>query len=220
MSSWDFGTFEIRLVELDELTIPDTVPKGTRFQVAGRARIVSSRSTRTTHASATIILEWSADGRVWSGRTESKTDADGRFSFAARASGERWWRLKLPEQSGKTFCVPPYMLPFQIDTRAKSRISVDAGTAPIRRGRRLTVLGGVQYLDGDRWLGVAHAEVTVYFKARGGKDWSVVARARTDRQGRYEAAFRVLREGSWQVRFAGDDDRYQAATESNPLIVR
>ncbi len=218
--SWDFRTFEIRLVDLDELTIPETVPKGARFQVAGRACIVTLRHIRTIHAGAVIVLEWSADGRVWSGRTETTTDSEGRFSFSAKASGERWWRLRLPEQSGKAFCVPPYTLPFQIDMRVKTRISVDAGTAPVRRGRRLTVLGGVQYLDGDRWLGVAHAEVTVCFKTKGGKDWFVVARARTDRQGRYEAAFPVLREGFWQVRFAGDGDRYQTATESSPLSVR
>ena len=129
--TWDFRTFEIRLVGLDELTIPETVPKSARFQVAGRARIVSLRNIRTIHAGAIVILEWSADGRVWSGRTEAKTDSGGRFSFAAKASGERWWRLRLPEQSGKAFCVPPYTLPFQIDMRSKTRISVDAGTAPV-----------------------------------------------------------------------------------------
>lgn len=218
--SWDFRTFEIRLVGLDELTIPATVPKGARFQVAGRACIVSSRGSRTIHSGATIVLEWSADGRAWSGRTETKTDSHGRFSFAAKSSGEHWWRLRLPEQSGKAFCVPPYTLPFQIDSRAKTRISVDAGVAPVRRGRRLTVRGGVQYLDGDRWLGVAQAEVTVCFRTKGGKDWLVVAHARTDRQGRYEAAFPALLEGFWQVRFAGDDDRYGTATVSSPLSVR
>ena len=87
--TWDFRTFEIRLVGLDELTIPATVPKGTKFQVAGRACLVSTRGSRAIHAGATIVLESSEDGRAWSGLIETRTDAKGRFFPPRRARSPR-----------------------------------------------------------------------------------------------------------------------------------
>ncbi|GAA3159908.1 hypothetical protein GCM10010466_58410 [Planomonospora alba] len=103
--------------------------------------------------------------------------------------------------------------------KAATRItSVNARPEPVRKGRKLTVSGTLRQTAGNRAL--PGQRVAIRFKARGSRTWRTMATVRTGSGGAFRKRFRAVRDGSWQVVYAGDALRLASRSRSDRVDVR
>jgi hypothetical protein len=207
---------QTRIAVIEGLTGGGTVKLGTRFTVKGRSYVDGPGQAKSVNAGAEIELSWSSDLRRWNSYTAGKTDAQGRFSFSPVANGDTHWRIVLPGGGG----VPRLERQIFVNTKASSKLTVDARPEPVKRGRKLAVRGTLSSYAHGKWNVLRSTKVALYFRKRGSKTWKFVGWAKTDRRGHYTVKATAKSDGYWQTRYVGDGDHYRASSGGDYVDVK
>lgn len=128
-----------------------------------------------------------------------------------------------PKPSPTPSPVPPKPSPEQpkpTPRKSATKVKADAGPEPVKRGKKLTVRGSLVELLQGKTKSVAHAKVAVYFHPKGSGKWKFVGWVRTDAHGNFKLMPKAWRDGSWRVKFTGDDHRTGSASAPDYVDVK
>ncbi|WP_230879082.1 lysozyme [Planomonospora sp. ID67723] len=106
--------------------------------------------------------------------------------------------------------------------RATTRVSfVNAGPDPIRRGRKLTVVGTLsQYTASGTRQAAAKQKIAVMFRPHGSATWRTAGTVTTAADGTFRTAIKASKDGTWQVVYKGDSRRLGAKSRTDYVDVR
>jgi hypothetical protein len=104
--------------------------------------------------------------------------------------------------------------------KVRTKVSLNAGPEPVKKGRKITVAGKAIQLAGNSWAKVTGRSVAVYFRAKGSRTWTLAGWAKLDKNGRYVIRFKAKKDGSWHAVLKGDAKRHGATSPSDYIDVR
>ncbi|MWK35118.1 hypothetical protein GEV43_14470 [Actinomadura sp. J1-007] len=188
---------------------PSPVAAGGAVTVRGqvvRPRLTGARAVATD---GLVTLQFSADGKDWRNLKNVRTDGQGRFTAAAAASKDGYWRAwydggPFGNASSDTQDQESFGKAGYVDVRYGTRFtSFNASPEPVRKGRTLTVAGRLQRNSGGWKAAGAGAVVNVYFRAKGTSKWTLAGNVKTDSKGAFRKGFKASKDGTWMASYKG-----------------
>lgn len=188
---------------------PSPVAAGGAVTVRGqvvRPRLTGARAVATD---GLVTLQFSANGKDWRNLKNVRTDGQGRFTAAAAASKDGYWRAwygggPFGNASSETQDQESFGRPGYVDVRYGTRFtSFDASPEPVRKGKTITVAGRLQRNTGGWKAAGAGATVNVYFRAKGASKWTLAGDAKTDSKGAFRKGFKASKDGTWMASYKG-----------------
>jgi hypothetical protein len=226
------GTVALDLheVRFSASSVPGTVQVNTKATVAATVVIGDDAGGWKADANATVILQKGPAGGAWADYGTAKTDKYGSVTFKPAFAGDAYWRFLLPGDATslrgeKVFFVNTTTTPIPDPTPAPvqkvhTKVALNAGPEPVKKGRRITVAGKVTQQVGKSWAKVTGRSVAVYFRAKGSSTWTLAGWAKLDKNGHYVITVKAKKDGFWRGVLKGDAKRYGATSPSDYVDVR
>jgi hypothetical protein len=191
---------------------PEPVGKGS--SITARGRVVSGLIGRLT---LSIDLQFSPDGKSWSGVKADWTQPDGNFTLTAPAERDGYWRATVAD--GFMY-LPSVSAADYVDVKYRTSISsFNASPEPVAKGRTITVDGKLnRYVSS--WGALGGKTVYVYFRPYGSKTASYMGVAGSDRYGNWKKGFKAVQDGTWMAKYKGDGTYLPADSASDYVDVR
>lgn len=227
------GTVALDLheVRFSAFSAPGTAQVNAKATVAATVVVGDDASGWKADANATVILQKGPAGGAWADYGTAKTDKYGSVTFKPTFDGDAYWRFLLPGdatslRAEKVFFVNttttpiPDPTPTPAPAKVHTKVALNAGPEPVKKGHKIAVAGKVTQQAGKSWAKVTGRSVAVYFRAKGSRTWTLAGWAKLDKNGHYVIRFKAKKDGFWRGVFKADAKRYGATSPSDYIDVR
>ncbi|MFJ6217089.1 hypothetical protein ACIQGZ_27715 [Streptomyces sp. NPDC092296] len=187
-----------------------------RVTATGKLAATVAGSPRVTGQS--VDLEYSATGKTgWKRLATASVGATGSFKVSATTTHLSGW-YRVHHRAGAAFQDRASGGVRLARTNARV-VSVKISPQPVAKGKKVTVKGVLQQ-GTTAWRAYGKQRVAVVFRAQGSTAWRTVAKAVTDRKGRFSVKVKATKDGTWAVSFAGDAGHFAARSALDFVDVR
>ncbi|TKK78744.1 hypothetical protein FDA94_37325 [Herbidospora galbida] len=204
---------------------PEPARFGSALTVSGRLLILGPKGPDGLKDQRVKILFKERGSFRWKTVAWDRTNWRGDFAVRVKALKSGWWKAEYDGVRGFTHGSSSgsdqvtVFRPRPPKPDAASRVvDFNASPEPVKKGKKLSLVGELQTWDHGRWDGY-EGKVTVWFKAKSGK-WTYVKTAWTDGSGEFSTTATAKKTGDWRVVFAGDKDTKPSNSKSDWVLVK
>ncbi|WP_066364093.1 hypothetical protein [Herbidospora mongoliensis] len=204
---------------------PEPAKFGSVLTASGRLVINGSKGHDGLKNQKVTILFKEKGSFRWKRVAWDRTNWRGDFSVRVKAFKSGWWKAEYEGVRGFTHGSSSdsdqvtVFRPRPPKPDAASRVvDFNASPEPVKKGKKLSLIGELQTWDHGRWDGYK-GKVAVWFKAKSGK-WTYVKTAWTDGSGEFATTATATKSGDWKVLFEGDKDTKPSNSKSDWVPVK
>ena len=112
--------------------------------------------------------------------------------------------------------------PFTLKRRATWGSTLNAGPEPVKKGKKITVLGTLGRADWTRnaYVGYSGQRVRVQFRAAKTTTWTTVKTVITGTSGKVSTTITASRDGAWRLYYGGNSVTAAATSKADYVDVR
>ncbi|WP_067802871.1 hypothetical protein [Actinomadura formosensis] len=154
----------------------------------------------TNSTNLPVVLEFSPDGKTWTGVQTQTLARPGNFSFnnSTPVKKDGYWRTRY---AGSALNTPAVSQPDYVDVKYRTQMyNFNASPEPVKKGGTITVQG-LLYRFRDTAGPAPYAPVSIYFKPAGSSTWTKMAVAKTASNGWFKKTFTAYKDGTWLARY-------------------
>ncbi|WP_030454206.1 hypothetical protein [Herbidospora cretacea] len=222
----DFKVFQVWSTDIVRFGAgPEPAKFGSTLTVSGRLVIHGSKGFDGLKNQRVKILFKEKGSWRWKTVAWDRTNWRGDFAVRVKALKSGWWKAEYDGVKGFTHGSSSdsdqvtVFRPRPPKPDAASRVvDFNASPEPVKKGKKLSLVGELQTWDHGRWDGY-EGKVSVWFKAKHGK-WTYVKTAWTDGSGEFSTTATAKKSGDWRVVFAGDKDTKPSNSKSDWVLVK
>lgn len=152
-----------------------------------------------------LYVQRSTDGRTWASLGWIPLNSVGAFDLDAYLPQPSGWFRLYGVPTGDF--APSYSKAYKL-SRTNTRIAKASLPSKARKGATVTLKGAVQKQVGSAWKPIAKARVYVFFRADGSTKFRQVTSVVAGKDGRFAAAVRPKKKGSWVAVWFTTSSRY------------